>query len=165
MSQARKEGLDNDMGLRFASFCGEMAESLSFNRSVGQIYGLLYIEDTPLSLSEIARRLSMSKGNASINLRALEAWGAVQKSALPGSRQDHYEANRDVKALAMKRIKDGLAKRMDMAEKHLNRWEEALSGGKTEEVQRVRGKMKDLKALVSKGRMAIQVLPKLAGFL
>ena len=45
---------------RFAAFCGELAESLSFNRSVGQIYGLLYLSPDPLSLSDIAETLAMS---------------------------------------------------------------------------------------------------------
>lgn len=149
----------SDDVLRFAAFCGEMAESLSFNRSVGQIYGLLYLHPAPLSLGEIARRLSMSKGNASINLRALEAWGAVRAVAVPGSRQDHYEANGDLKALALTRLREGVGKRLDMAEKHLRQWEAA--GGD----EAARKKVQALRGLVAKGRKAVDVLPKLAGFL
>ena len=63
------------MDAEFARFAGELAESFSFNRSVGQIYGLLYLQESPLSLEDIGQRLSMSKGNASINIRLLESWG------------------------------------------------------------------------------------------
>jgi DNA-binding transcriptional regulator GbsR (MarR family) len=56
----------------FARLAGDMAEEFNFNRSLGQIYGLLYMQDAPLALEDIGRRLSMSKGNVSINIRQLE---------------------------------------------------------------------------------------------
>jgi DNA-binding transcriptional regulator GbsR (MarR family) len=55
-----------DPRLAFARLAGEMAQSLSFNRSLGQIYGLLYASDKPQSLEEITRALSVSKGNVSV---------------------------------------------------------------------------------------------------
>ena len=51
---------------------------------------------TPLSLSEIAERLGISRGNASMCLKELRAWGVVQKVAQPADRQDWYVSRGDL---------------------------------------------------------------------
>ena len=53
----------------FCSAAGELAMKLSFARSVGQVFGLLYIHSDPLALDDISVLLKMSKGSVSINLR------------------------------------------------------------------------------------------------
>src|SRR5262245_19140833 len=108
--------------VEFTRFAGELAESFNFSRSIGQIYGLLYISPGPLSLGEICERLSMSKGNASINLRLLEFWGAVRPVSVMGSRKDFYEPNRDLKDLALRRLREGMGKRLDFAESQMARF-------------------------------------------
>src|ERR1019366_314395 len=90
----------------------DIAEMLSFNRSMGQIYGLLYGNSDPLSLEDIAKTCQMSKGSASIHLRTLETWGAVHRSWKPGTRKDYYAANTDIKDLATKRLQQGIEKRL-----------------------------------------------------
>lgn len=45
---------------------------------MGQLYGLLYLSPKPLTLDEMAESLSISKGNVSINIRALERWNMVK---------------------------------------------------------------------------------------
>src|SRR5260370_42093510 len=87
----------------FIALAGDVEEMVSFNRSLGQLYGLLYISPEPLSLEEIALTCSMSKGNASIHLRILEDWNAVHRSSRPGTRKDYYTANTDVKSLVTQR--------------------------------------------------------------
>ncbi|MBK8574376.1 MAG: hypothetical protein IPN90_01405 [Elusimicrobia bacterium] len=134
----------------FARFAGELAESFSFNRSVGQIYGLLYLQESPLSLEDIGQRLSMSKGNASINIRLLESWGAVRPVSLVGSRKDFYEANRDIKQVALRRVKEGLTKRLDRAEEQLVH---LLNSGNGISVAQKR--IQELQSLIIKARKAM----------
>lgn len=64
------------------------------NKVGGQIYALLFISDEPLSLDDIARRLSVSKSNVSINIRMLEDYNLVRKVWIRGSRKDYYAAER-----------------------------------------------------------------------
>lgn len=137
--------------VEFPRLAGELAESLSFNRSVGQIYGLLYLQESPLSLDDIGRRLSMSKGNASVNIRLLESWGAVRAVSVVGNRKDFYEANRDIKAVGLRRLKEGLTKRLDRAEEQMA---ELLKNnhGKPAAVKRVQ----ELQSLVGKARKAMK---------
>ncbi len=57
-----------------------------------RIFALLYLQDGPLSLDEIAAELEQSKSNISLNVRALVEWHLVRRRPVPGSRKDHYEA-------------------------------------------------------------------------
>ncbi len=144
----------------FAALAGEMAESFSLNRSVGQIYGLLYASPHSLSLQEISAALHMSKGNASIQLRTLEAWEAVKCIWVPGSRQDHYEANRDLKKIILKRVEQGMTKRLDMIESRFN----ALAEKKETQDPFLKERIKSLRGMLSSARKGLQLLPKITGF-
>src|SRR5205823_14651653 len=61
----------------------------------GRIFGVLLLEDHPLSLDEIAETLQLSKSNISINIRNLVEWHLVRRVSVPNSRRDHYEAASD----------------------------------------------------------------------
>ena len=142
----------------FAKFAGELAESLSFNKSLGQIFGLLYLSPTPLSLDEISSRLSMSKGNASINLRYLDAWGAVRSVAVSGTRRDHYQANANLKEIILRRVEEGISRRLDLAEERIGQ-----IGLPSD--PHARKKMQELRGLISGSRKALKILPGIVKFL
>jgi len=58
-------------------FFGEAVQLFGVPHSVGQIYGLLYASQKPLSFSDIIERLDISKGSASQGLNLLRSLGAV----------------------------------------------------------------------------------------
>lgn len=100
----------------FIYHVGELAGSLGLSRSVGQLYALLYMSPRALCLDEMVEACQMSKGNASINVRELERWGAVRRVWVRGDRKDYYEANRSVPQIVMGRLKDGLGRRLGLLE-------------------------------------------------
>ncbi len=61
----------------------------------GRIFAVLFLENRPLSLDEIAEALQQSKSNISINIRGLVEWHLVRRVSVPNSRKDHYEAASD----------------------------------------------------------------------
>src|SRR5881275_1285531 len=61
----------------------------------GRIFAVLFLEDHPLSLDDIAEALQLSKSNISINIRNLVEWHLVRRVSVPNSRRDHYEAASD----------------------------------------------------------------------
>lgn len=69
---------------------GRMSSSWGINRTMAQIHALLIATGTPHSMDEIIERLSISRGNASMNLRGLIDWGVVQRFRRPGDRKDTY---------------------------------------------------------------------------
>jgi DNA-binding transcriptional regulator GbsR (MarR family) len=81
---------------RFVLHFGEMGSRWGVNRTVGQIYALLFLSDRPLIAEEIAEALGMSRSNVSMGLKELEAWRLIRKRHMPGDRRDYIEAPDDV---------------------------------------------------------------------
>jgi DNA-binding transcriptional regulator GbsR (MarR family) len=61
----------------------------------GRIFGLLYLQEEPLSLDEITDELQQSKSNVSVQIRGLVDWQLVRQVRIAGSRKDHYAAATD----------------------------------------------------------------------
>ena len=61
----------------------------------GRIFGLLYLQQEPLSLDEITDELQQSKSNVSVQIRGLVDWQLVRQVRVAGSRKDHYAAATD----------------------------------------------------------------------
>ncbi len=68
-------------------------------RSLGEIYGLLYITERPLSLDDLVLSLGISKGSASQGLRTLRTLGAVREVNSETERRTYYEPAVDLKRL------------------------------------------------------------------
>ncbi|MFD0892817.1 GbsR/MarR family transcriptional regulator [Luteolibacter ambystomatis] len=72
---------------------------LGLPRSIGEIYGLLFISPVPLALDDLVERLDISKGSASQGLRALKGLGAVREVELNGGRRTYFEPAVELKRL------------------------------------------------------------------
>jgi DNA-binding transcriptional regulator GbsR (MarR family) len=81
---------------RFVEFWGQMASTWGINRTMAQVYALLYCVEQPLNTDDIMERLQISRGSANMNLRSLVDWELVEKTTVSGSRKDHYVAEKDV---------------------------------------------------------------------
>ena len=83
LSQSRLELIES---------AGHAAQVLGFPKSIGEIYGLLYLAPQPLSSPQICEVLSASKGGVSQGVRQLVALGFIKKVRVLGNRKEHYEA-------------------------------------------------------------------------
>lgn len=81
---------------QFVSHFGEMGSRWGINRTVGQIYALLFLSPEPLNADQIAETLEFSRSNVSMGLKELQAWRLVQLRHLPGDRREYFEAPQDV---------------------------------------------------------------------
>ena len=61
-------------------------------KSVGEIYGLLFISPEPLCMEDLMNRLRLSKGSVSQGLKTLRGFGAVRTEYVPGQRRDYFVA-------------------------------------------------------------------------
>ncbi|RKX96882.1 MAG: transcriptional regulator [Spirochaetes bacterium] len=104
---------------KFIEIFGNLGEGLGLNRTVCQIYALLYITPNPLSPAEIGRQLGISKGNVSINLKKLEEWEAVEKVWRKGYARSLYRANDDIDGIIFQKLKTGIEKRIKRIDKSL----------------------------------------------
>ncbi len=80
----------------FVLHFGEMGSRWGINRTVGQIYALLYVSPKPLCADEIVEALGISRSNVSMGLRELQAWNLVLLKHLPDDRRDFFTTPDDV---------------------------------------------------------------------
>ena len=98
----------------FIEGIGHLASTVGLSRVMGQLYAMLFLSNEPLCLDDMAERLKISKGNASVNIRELEKLGMVRKVWVKGSRKDFYEAELDLGKLIKNGIVTVARRRMDM---------------------------------------------------
>jgi len=81
---------------RFIGRWGEMGQTWGINRTMAEIHALLYITGQPLCTDDVMERLHVSRGNASMNLRALCDWGIIHRVHQRGDRKEYFESLGDV---------------------------------------------------------------------
>ena len=80
----------------FVLHFGEMGSRWGVNRTVGQIYAVLYISSQALTADDIVERLGVSRSNVSMGLKELQSWRLVRLEHRPGDRRDYFSAPEDV---------------------------------------------------------------------
>ena len=80
----------------FVLHFGEMGGRWGINRTLGQIYALLFLSERPLNADEITDSLGISRSNVSMGIKELEGWRLVKKRHLPGDRREYLEAPDDI---------------------------------------------------------------------
>lgn len=81
---------------QFVLHFGEMGSRWGINRTVGQIYALLYISPRPLCADDIVDSLDLSRSNVSMGLRELQGWNLVVPRHIADDRRDHFTTPGDV---------------------------------------------------------------------
>lgn len=81
---------------QFVAHFGEMGSRWGINRTVGQIYALIFISQRALNADEIADALEFSRSNVSMGLKELQSWRLVRLRHIPGDRREYFEAPADV---------------------------------------------------------------------
>ncbi|WP_052362178.1 GbsR/MarR family transcriptional regulator [Geminisphaera colitermitum] len=78
------------------SFWVQVALQLGFPRSVGEIYGLVFLSEQPLSADDIVEKLGLSRSGAGQGLKVLQDIGAIKPAHQIASRKDHYQLQTDL---------------------------------------------------------------------
>src|SRR5215217_6762380 len=75
---------------------GEMGQVWGINRTMAEIHAFLYITGQPQCTDDVMERLHISRGNASMSLRALCDWGIIRRLHKRGERREYFESLSDV---------------------------------------------------------------------
>ena len=81
---------------QFVAHFGEMGSRWGINRTVGQIYALIFLSPHALNADEIAETLEFSRSNVSMGLKELQSWRLVKLLHRPGDRREYFESPADV---------------------------------------------------------------------
>jgi DNA-binding transcriptional regulator GbsR (MarR family) len=98
---------------RFIAVWGQMAGAWGISRTMAEVHALLYITGEPLCTDDIMDRLEISRGNASMSLRALLDWGIVERAHKRGDRKEYFEAEQDVWALFRAIVRERITREVD----------------------------------------------------
>lgn len=78
---------------------GEMGTRWGINRTVSQVFALLYLAEKPLHAEEIAETLHIARSNVSTSLRELESWGILITVTTFGDRKEYFKTLDDIWAM------------------------------------------------------------------
>jgi DNA-binding transcriptional regulator GbsR (MarR family) len=87
---------------KFVQTWGALGSQWGINKTMAQIHALLMVSNEAVSMEDIMDELQISRGNASMNLRALMDWGIVYKEYKAGERREFFTAEKDLDELASK---------------------------------------------------------------
>lgn len=100
---------------RMVEAMGHATQSFGVGRVIGQIFAHLYFSRQPQSLDDLTHALGISKGSASMGVRQLEQWGAVEKVWIKGRRKDYYQANDTFGRILKSALADLAGKRIEIS--------------------------------------------------
>jgi DNA-binding transcriptional regulator GbsR (MarR family) len=128
---------------------GNLGYSWGINKTMAQIHALLMISTRPLSTEEIMEELSISRGNANMNVRALLDWGIVSRISIPGERKEYFKSEKDTWALARQVARERRKRELEPIIKVLREVNEVQSDG-SDEAKEFKRVVKELKNFAEK---------------
>ena len=135
---------------------------IGLQKSVGEIYGLLFVSSRALAMDDIVRRLGISLGAASQGLKVLRSVGAVKSVYTPGDRRDHYVADLELSKFASAFIQEELKPRLDRALERIGTMQNLASEMEPEDRSAAGERLERLKHWLERGE---SMLPWLLKFL
>jgi DNA-binding transcriptional regulator GbsR (MarR family) len=140
--------------------CGRFAQSLGMARSVGEIYGLLYLSPESMNFEDIASALSLSKASVSTGTRQLMSLGCIRKVWRRDERKDYFEAEQEIGILVRRAYENVFKTRLQNAEEHLSDMLASLESDKAKyDPAEFRLKQQRLKKLLKIQSRIRKVLP------
>ena len=135
---------------------GEMGQTWGINRTMGEIHALLYICGSPQCTDDVMDRLNISRGNASMSLRALCDWGIIRRLHKRGERREYFESLNDVWEMFNIIAAERKRREMDPALETLHQCQEMLSethlgkgAGKVPSVTTTRQRLEEMEEFMS----------------
>jgi DNA-binding transcriptional regulator GbsR (MarR family) len=145
-------------------FFADGVRVLGLPKSVGEIYGLLFISDGPLALDDLVNRLDISKGSASQGLRTLKTLGAIREADSNGHRRTHYLPATELKRLAGGFIKEQIRPHLDSGKSKLHQLSQSVDAiDDPSRRQFARERVDKLETWIRKSSHVLPVLQKLLG--
>ena len=135
---------------------------IGLQKSVGEIYGLLFVSSRALAMDDIVRRLGISLGAASQGLKVLRLVGAVKSVYMPGDRRDHYVADLELSKFASAFIQEELKPKLDRALERIGTMQNLANEMEPEDRSAAGERLERLKHWLERGE---SMLPWLLKFL
>ena len=134
---------------RFVATWGQMAAAWGISRTMAEVHALLFIVGRPLCTDEIIEHLEISRGSASMSVRALLDWGLIFRSHKKGDRREYFHAEQDVWAMARAIVRNRLQREVEPVLASLYEIRDLTArGAKQDEIRAHNERMDEMLALL-----------------
>ena len=135
------------------------AEVFGLNRSYGRLYGILYFEDDPVSLDELADRSGYAKSTVSTVMRKMERLHFAHRRSLPGEgKKAFFEAERDFWYIVQRLVEQEGMREIDIMQRALASAIEDLEDADGEIADRDLERVRSLKATYDRWESLVSLL-------
>ena len=121
--------------LQFIQAWGKLGSEWGINRTMAQIHALLMISEKSLSTEEIMEGLSISRGNANMNIRELLNWNLIHKVLIPGDRKEYFNGEKDIWEVAKRIARERKKREIEPVLQELKQLQEIENSGSPEAKQ------------------------------
>ena len=104
-----------------------IAGVLSLPRSVGELYGLLFISPDPMCIDDLMRKLKISKGSTSQGLKILRSFGAVNPVYVAGDRRDFFTAEAELRKIVAGFVNEQIRPHLENGKERMTRMDKLLT--------------------------------------
>lgn len=140
-------------------FFADTVKVLGLPKSVGEIYGALFISKTPLSLDDLVEQLEISKGSGSQGLKMLRTLGAVSEVEGLEGRKVFYQADVELKSLMGGIIREKIRPHLSSAKEKIKLMDDCNTNDDTHYDERI----KKLASWRKRAGMLLPILQKVLG--
>ncbi len=98
---------------RFIAVWGQMGSSWGISRTMAEVHALLFITGEALCTDDVMDRLEISRGNASMTLRALVEWAVISREHRRGDRKEYFVAEQDIWTMFRAILRERLKREVD----------------------------------------------------
>jgi DNA-binding transcriptional regulator GbsR (MarR family) len=127
---------------------------------MAQVHSLLLVASKPLSTDEIMEELSISRGNANMNIRDLMEWGLVDKVIVPGDRKEYFSAEKDIWKVATRIMYQRKKRELDPMLKVLNQLTDIEGDKRNAEVKAFTETIENIKKFAGQAEKTMDVMIK-----
>lgn len=137
---------------------------LGLPKSLGEIYGLLFISAQPLALDDFVIKLSMSKGTASQGLKMLRNLGAIVEAEPDGGRRTLFLPSIELKSLAGGFIREQVRPHLDSGKEKVDEMKACVRGIKEYDLREFYdSRVEKLEGWMTRGKFVVPMIQKLLG--
>lgn len=145
---------------QFIHSWGVLGSQWGINRTMAQVHSLLLVASKPLSTDEVMEELSISRGNANMNIRDLMEWGLVDKVIVPGDRKEYFSAEKDIWKVATRIMYQRKKRELDPMLKVLNQISDIEGDKRNADVKAFTEAIDNVKKFASQAEKTMDVMIK-----
>ena len=153
----------NKIELEIISIFVRLADLLNLPKTVGEIYGLLFISEDPMCLDDLMNKLKISKGSTSQGLKILRSFNALKKIYIPGDRKDYYLAEDSLRKIANGFANEQIQPHLESGRERLEYIRGLIIEDDKQNKKFVKEKIKKLENWETKANMFLPLALKLIG--